>query len=53
MRHNDSRRHSEIISAKEILVQMGLYSLPETVLTPEEKGGKFIEDFLNGGVNED
>lgn len=53
MRYPDNRRNAEIVSAKEILVQMGLYSLPETVLTPEEKGAKFIEDFLDGGGNED
>jgi hypothetical protein len=49
----ENRRTSEIMTAKDILVQMGLYSLPETVLTPEDKGEAFIEDFLDGGKRED
>lgn len=49
----ENRRTSEIMTAKDILVQMGLYSLPETVLTPEDKGSTFIEDFLDGGMRED
>lgn len=48
----ENRRTSEIMTAKDILVQMGLYSLPETVLTPEDKGSTFIEDFLDGGMRE-
>lgn len=47
------RRMEEIATAKEILVQMGLYSLPQQVMTPEDKGELFIEDFLDGGMRED
>lgn len=42
------RRSAEIISAKDILMQMGLYSLPDMVLKPEEIGDKTIDDFLGG-----